>query len=487
MAKMSGEARPPEIVGVELNLEEPPLFGGRVSVGESGYREYVQEYRKPDGGVGKRIWRWKPPEEYGELDVFDGDVYLAMHALAQEKLGGMPQDGRIPFTLYEVLNIMGLKDNGRNYRRVRKSILKINKTLMDAVDAFYRKDKKAYGSAHFIPWRVEFEMNEDRHGRATERHTLRFDEILVRSHMHGHLKDLDVNFCLSLNRNYAKSLYKRIDYKRGEGLVWSEDLMVLKDHLGMPASYRAPSKVIEKLDPSHQELRERGFLKGVTFEGGRVNYEVAAEFVADRVHLERSWSHEESAAYRALLRNGVWAHVARQLVLERGAHVCNFYVEALPYQKNVRDQGAWLGKYIRDRLPVPVEPPQRRLMDADADDARRREISWGSEAPVDEPEEGSGQEEAPAFPRHREGMRVWEEVLLRSAKHIDVSSMRVWFDRVDAVGFEDDMLTLAVPNSFAEEYIGSRFKEVLEGELRALRSPTAEIRIVVGRIVEEDS
>ena len=29
----------PELVNVELNLEEPPLFGGRVSVGANGYRE----------------------------------------------------------------------------------------------------------------------------------------------------------------------------------------------------------------------------------------------------------------------------------------------------------------------------------------------------------------------------------------------------------------------------------------------------------------
>jgi plasmid replication initiation protein len=213
------QEKSPEIVNVELNLEEPPLFGGRVSVGANGYRKYIQEYRKSDGSVGQRMWRWRPPEEYGELDVFDGDVYVAMHALAKEKLGGIPEDGRIPFTLYEVLNILGLKDNGKNYRRVRDSILKINKTLMDAIDAFYRKDKKAYGSAHFIPWRVEFEANEDRYGRATERHKLRFDEILVRSLAHGHIKQLDLNFCLSLTKGYAKSLYRRIDYKRGEGLT----------------------------------------------------------------------------------------------------------------------------------------------------------------------------------------------------------------------------------------------------------------------------
>jgi hypothetical protein len=463
----------PEIVNVELNLEEPPLFGGRVSIGENGYREYVQEYRKSDGSVGQRMWRWRPPEEYGELDVFDGDVYLAMHALAKEKLGGIPEDGKIPFTLYEVLNILGLKDNGKNYRRVRDSILKINKTLMDAIDAFYREDKKAYGSAHFIPWRVEFEANEDRYGRATERHKLRFDEILVRSLAHGHIKQLDMSFCLSLTKGYAKSLYRRIDYKRGEGLTWSEDIMVLKDHIGMPASYKQPSKVKEKLEPSHKEMKERGFLADVVYEGNRVHYRVAQEFVSVRSYLDRSWGLEESGMYRALLRNKVWPNVARTLIHEQGVEACRFYVEALPYQKNVRNSGAWLKKYIGERLPLPIEPPQRRLYEADVAPVELAERQGGTE----------GKEEEPAlYEPHQEATRLWEDVLDRAADRIDVSSLRVWFEGTTAVGLEADSLVVAAPNTFAEEYISTRFKDVLDDELQSLVSRTAEIRLVIGKV-----
>lgn len=466
----------PEIVNVELNLEEPPLFGGRGSVGKNGYREYVQEYRKADGSLGQRMWRWRPPEEYGELSVFDGDVYLAMHALAREKLGGIPEDGKIPFTLYEVLNILGLKDNGKNYRRVRDSILKINKTLMDAIDAFYREDKKAYGSAHFIPWRVEFEANEDRYGRATERHKLRFDEILVRSLTHGHIKQLDLSFCLSLTKGYAKSLYRRIDYKRGEGLTWSEDIMVLKDHIGMPASYKQPSKVKEKLEPSHKEMKDRGFLAAVVYEGNRVHYRVAEEFVSARSHLDRSWGPEESGVYRMLLRNEVWPNVARTLIHEQGAEACRFYVEALPYQKNVRKPGAWLKKYIGERLPLPIEPPQRRLYEADVTLLE----------PAEHQSDADGQEEeATLYEPHQEATRIWEDVLERVADRIDVSSLRVWFEGTCAVGLDDDALTVAVPNTFAEDYIRTRFKDVLDEELRSVLSSTAEIRLVVGKVVEQ--
>jgi hypothetical protein len=42
-----------------------------------------------------------------------------------------------------------------------------------------------------------------------------------------------------------------------------------------------------------------------------------------------------------------------------------------------------------------------------------------------------------------------------------------------------------VPNTFAEEYIRTRFKGILEGELRSSRSPAAEIRFVVGKVAAE--
>jgi hypothetical protein len=70
----------------------------------------------------------------------------------------------IPFTLYEVLNILGLKNNGNNHRQVGNSILRINKTL---IGSFCREDKKAYTSAHFTPWQDEFGTNENLYRRAT--------------------------------------------------------------------------------------------------------------------------------------------------------------------------------------------------------------------------------------------------------------------------------------------------------------------------------
>jgi hypothetical protein len=148
-------------------------------------------------------------------------------------------------------------------------------------------------------------------------------------------------------------------------------------------------------------------------------------------------------------------------------------VEALPYQKNVRKPGAGLVKYIGERLPLPIEPPRRRLQEAET-------------APVESAAEQSNaatqQDEPAPYEPHGEATRIWQDVLERAGDRIDVSSMGVWFEGTTAVGLETDGLIVAVPDTFAEEYIATRLKDILDEEQRSLLSPTAENRLVIGRV-----
>ena len=76
---------------------------------------------------------------------------------------------------------------------------------------------------------------------------------------------------------------------------------------------------------------------------------------------------------------------------------------------------------------------------------------------------------------------LWEQVLQDAEGHIeDVSSLRVWFDGISPIGLEDSTLTVAVPNSFAKEYIETRFGELLESSLKERLSKKASLRVVVG-------
>ena len=67
------------------------------------------------------------------------------------------------------------------------------------------------------------------------------------------------------------------------------------------------------------------------------------------------------------------------------------------------------------------------------------------------------------MPRRME--EVWTEVLDQVSEHINAPSLRVWFEGTKPVNLYDNGLEISVPNSFAKEYIESRFKPLLEEAL----------------------
>ena len=79
-----------------------------------------------------------------------------------------------------------------------------------------------------------------------------------------------------------------------------------------------------------------------------------------------------------------------------------------------------------------------------------------------------------------EATKVWDQVLKDLHDEIDTPSWRVWFEGTVPTGLEKDTLTLTVPNDFAEEYIGERFKPSVEASLAEhLSSPSARLLLVV--------
>src|SRR5215207_8786851 len=497
----------PELVPTERNIEESYLFAGSGNT-DNEVREYVVDVVLEDGKKAKRRFKYTPSKEYGDTTDFDRDVYRAiiLHAFQS---GGMPQDGVVYFSLYQLRKILDLPEKGASYRRIRDSIVKLQTMSVNA-DTYWQ-ELKGFKSEYYSTFsRANFEANEDRFGRASEHHWVRFDEVIVRSYHEGYVRDLDHNFYFSLHKKHARALYSEIDLGRGKGLVWEIPLSELGLRLGMAASYRHPSAKKRALAAAHEEMKRKGFLARVSYpDKHTARYEVAEDFVVERTVLGRRWTPEEEATIRALISNDVRAGAARELVAKKGTVLCNYYLRALPYQKWVRSPGGFLYKYISNEMPLDVEPPQRFLEEAEvvpdygdlapsgapggtqtaATGGRPSAASTSARSAASQGEsqdDADGREEEPAsYEPHQKATRVWEDVLRRAAERIDVSSMRVWFEGVSAVGIDDEALTVAVPNTFAEDYISTRFKDVLNEELRSVLSPTAEIRMVVGKVVEQ--
>lgn len=60
---------------------------------------------------------------------------------------------------------------------------------------------------------------------------------------------------------------------------------------------------------------------------------------------------------------------------------------------------------------------------------------------------------------------VWSRVLDQVSENIDDTSLKVWFEGTRPVDLYEDGMEISVPNTFAKEYIESRFRPLLESAL----------------------
>jgi hypothetical protein len=358
------------LIHVEVNMEELPLFlfKSRDRVEESlevrntilttnGQR--LQQYVKVTGG-----------REFGLPGPADRDVYVATMRHVHQR-GGMPPDGRVSFTIYGLLRLMGKNPKaGKNHERVRESLHRIATTDIYAENAFYNMEGEVFESQRFSPWRVTFRRVKHRGNRA-ERHTLKFDEVLVRSYNANYLKSLDSDFYFSLHNSLAKTLYGLVDVRRKGTLRWTVEIQQLRQLIPLPGIYYQPSKIKERLDAAHRELVRCGFLTRVDFEERRdgvhlVHYGISARFVRERTAATSDLSPRDLTVVESLIETGMWPEVARKLVREQGPDHLLTLLEALPYQQGIENPPAWIRRYAENNWPVPLPG----LHGADANSSR---------------------------------------------------------------------------------------------------------------------
>jgi hypothetical protein len=475
------------LIPVEANLEIPPLFQMR----RTDPTNRVAECRVPVATTtGERLeqyWRISVPEPYELPGTFDQDAWVAVQTLVNMR-GGMPTDGKLSFSLYELLEIMGRPDNGQNYKELRESLQRLSATYIYSENAFYSKDIEKFETRGFNLWDVYFSQTVNKKlGRATEKHELEFHSVVRRSFQAEYLKTLDKDFYYSLSSRFAKRLYRLIDRKRQDNLSWSVPLERLKQLLPLPTSYRYPSKIKTVLKTAHGELRERGFLLETSYEKTKnptVRYRVSNEFVRQRSRPTAGdassdtqlQSPSEEAAYQSLREYRVWPNVARQLVSQKGAGQCLKYVEALAYQRGIEDTGAWLKWAIETDFALD-EAVLRNMREAsqDTDHPTEQELQYAGQSSLFtvaapqgvEPEASAGtdtdapdvSEESPMPDPQAE--KAWSALVAELTRLRGQEQLPPWFGDFHGGALTDSTLTVLVPNSTAANHLNEHFGQDL--------------------------
>jgi hypothetical protein len=467
------------LVSAERNLEEYPLFELKARQRGSKARLF-ERVIAGEGGVSLRqSWKVIPSGEYGMPGPLDQDVYLAVLQLL-EKRGGMPEDGELAFSLYELRKVLGWSDDsGGAYRQIKDALVRIQLTGVQSSNAFYSAADEQLIADSFNVWSVHFAQRKKKGTpnssgvRTTQdRHVLRFHPIFIRNYEAQYLKGLDADFFWSLKMPLSKRLYRLIDLQRASGLSWRTDLFAVRDQI--PLDYPYPSQIKRALGKAHVELEEKGFLSGVDYEEHEegnttgVLYRISPLFARRQKALELSGTPQEMFAIERLMREGVRGDTARDLVVSRGAERCLRYAEALDTQEGIRNRASFLVSAIRKgyALPELPEPDQESLESS-------LEPSLEPLLTTHDPESSSPPTPDPA------AEDLWTRVLEKAEGEIDASSLRVWFEDVIAVDLRSESLTISVPTPFAKEYIETRFKAALEAPLGEELSQGSSLRVIV--------
>ena len=461
---MSSSRTDEALVRAESNLEEYPLFAVKT---RNRKEDQLVFERRREGERGTELvqrWEVEPPAKLGMPGPFDQDVYLAVLQLL-ERRGGMPRNGELAFSLYELREILGWSVSGNTYEKIRQSLRRVASTTLTSENAFYNKAEERFLSDTFQIWSVHF--SRTRQGQNTrERHTLRFHPVFIRNYMAQYLKGRDPTFYWSLTSPLSKRLYRLIDHQRDGRLVWQTDLSALRQQIPL-SNYSYPSEIKRVLRVAHEELRERGFLSGVDYEGKiAVSYCISPEFARRQKARELSGDPEELFAIERLVSECLRGDVARDLVARHGSKRCLRYADALEVQRGIRSRAGWLRRAIEegyelpDTLPLPETPAETLSSPPPANDDTVHDLliteaKQVSGAPLSQaPDQEEPLDEPALDPR---ALKAWESLVKDLVVLRGRDSLPPWFDQFEGGQLEGTILTVLVPNSTAANHLNEHF------------------------------
>ena len=488
-------------VPAEGNFEEHPYFRVGDRNAGTGVLRYENELRTKDGNVLQQTWTVRAAHGRGLPGRFDQDVYVVLLQLIDRK--GLPEDGWLSFSIYELVELMGRSHSGRDYRQVRESLQRLATTSIESENAFYHRGRKAYITDTFsLLTELRLSEHEGADGEWTDRNRVHLSQYFVDSYRANYLKNLDAPFYWSLSSPVAKRLYRLIDKKRGGRRVWDVGLFSLKQKIPL-SDYKYASKIKEKLVPAHAELIDKGFLEKVSYrrgeEGESVTYEIAESFQAKKRHLTLEHpTEDEYFCVQRLKAEGMSGSVAEELVSLYGPGRVMHYIEALPYQKGVRKPAGWLRWAIENGPELdapPVKPTVGPAGIAGSTGSERSEPGEGTspeKSSAEKPSPAVGAEGRPGSARLRSvssptgpgalqiplpdpaAQREWDAVLATAGRELDHSFSEIWFAGCVPTSLTETVLTVSVPNPTAVDYIQTRFKAPFEAVLaRRLSKPVA--------------
>jgi hypothetical protein len=395
----------------ELNLAEFPitLLSDRVP---DGCKTLVFEDSVFDQQAGELVTRKLTvtgSDAHGLPTAVDDEILVALLQLT--KLDGF-RNPKVHFSRYELIQVLGWKDAGKNYQRVEEALNRWMGVTLYYEKAWWDNEAKAWVDAKFhILDNVTTVSRGDR--RTSKRRKrpgvqleswIKWNEVVFKSFQADNLKRLDLDTYFNLKTSVAKRMFRFLDKRFYHRPRWEFDLKEFAfQHIGLSRSYDS-GQIKAKLQPGLEELEAHGLLEPLSREE---RYSKARKGLWRVILSQVRPKVEEGSAdattgrieiERALLDRGVTPVTASELIEGHPHDRIRLKIEVFDWlvsnkdRRVVKSPSGYLVSSIRDDYSAPkgFEPYQAKVARQKAEIARERlaeEVKRKTEAEARDREE----------------------------------------------------------------------------------------------------
>jgi hypothetical protein len=268
----------------ELNLAEFPIAAltDRIPDGQTTLVFEDKLERRDSPPIVRRL-TIMGTHKHGLPTSLDDEVLVGLIQLTKRRSNFT--DAKVQFSRYELIELLGWPRSGQSYRRIEEALHRWVGVVLMYENAWWDNAAKSWVDENFhvldnvTLYDRERRRPASRSGRSgkvdrggTSRvdkaplplSSFRWNEVIFQSFQSGNLKQLDLEFYLSLRLPTTKRMFRFLDKRFYRRMRLDFDLRTLAcEHIGMSRSY-APTELKRRLKPALEELEQHGFLEPLT-------------------------------------------------------------------------------------------------------------------------------------------------------------------------------------------------------------------------------
>ena len=264
----------------ELNLAEFPIaaLADRIPDGQTTL-VFEDRFEQRDSQPIVRRLTIMGTHKHGLPTSLDDEVLVGLIQLTKRRSNFT--DARVPFSRYELIELLGWPQSGQSYRRIEEALHRWVGVVLMYENAWWDNQAKSWVDEQFhvldnvTLYDRERRRPSARSGKIAKGEKLgpkvdkpplplssfRWNEVIFRSFQSGNLKQLDLEFYLKLRLPTTKRMYRFLDKRFYRRSRLDFDLRTLAcEHIGLSRSY-APTELKRRLKPALEELEQLGFLE----------------------------------------------------------------------------------------------------------------------------------------------------------------------------------------------------------------------------------